>query len=106
MLGVLTRPYAGICFIATNLNVNIFLQTYSMDCYFRQSWVDLRLAFKTTDYDTLALSISMLAKIWKPDTYFYNGEYGEGLEKNQNFNISLFSFFRQAILLAHHNDTE
>ncbi|XP_055526840.1 gamma-aminobutyric acid receptor alpha-like [Wyeomyia smithii] len=47
--------------------------TYSMDCYFRQSWVDRRLAFSGTQ-DTLALSISMLARIWKPDTYFYNGK--------------------------------
>ncbi|XP_065078332.1 gamma-aminobutyric acid receptor alpha-like [Ochlerotatus camptorhynchus] len=47
--------------------------TYSMDCYFRQSWVDRRLAF-TGEYETLALSISMLGRIWKPDTYFYNGK--------------------------------
>ncbi|XP_058457753.1 gamma-aminobutyric acid receptor alpha-like isoform X2 [Malaya genurostris] len=47
--------------------------TYSMDCYFRQSWVDRRLAFSGTQ-DTLALSISMLRRIWKPDTYFYNGK--------------------------------
>ncbi|XP_068907238.1 gamma-aminobutyric acid receptor alpha-like isoform X2 [Tenebrio molitor] len=48
--------------------------TYSMDCYFRQSWVDRRLAFPGDTNDTLALSISMLARIWKPDTYFYNGK--------------------------------
>ncbi|XP_061401359.1 gamma-aminobutyric acid receptor alpha-like, partial [Musca vetustissima] len=47
--------------------------TYSMDCYFRQSWVDKRLAFKGAQA-TLALSVSMLARIWKPDTYFYNGK--------------------------------
>ncbi|GLV35752.1 Glycine receptor [Carabus blaptoides fortunei] len=48
--------------------------TYSMDCYFRQSWVDQRLAFLGDTNQTLALSISMLARIWKPDTYFYNGK--------------------------------
>ncbi|XP_046993798.1 gamma-aminobutyric acid receptor alpha-like [Schistocerca americana] len=48
--------------------------TYSMDCYFRQSWVDRRLAFTGGSKETLALSISMLARIWKPDTYFYNGK--------------------------------
>ncbi|XP_077296624.1 gamma-aminobutyric acid type A receptor subunit Grd [Arctopsyche grandis] len=48
--------------------------TYSMDCYFRQSWVDKRLAFRADAKETLALSISMLKKIWKPDTYFYNGK--------------------------------
>ncbi|KAG5895167.1 hypothetical protein JTB14_007335 [Gonioctena quinquepunctata] len=48
--------------------------TYSMDCYFRQSWIDKRLAFLGDSNDTLALSVSMLARIWKPDTYFYNGK--------------------------------
>ncbi|KFM76355.1 Gamma-aminobutyric acid receptor alpha-like protein, partial [Stegodyphus mimosarum] len=47
--------------------------SYSMDCYFRQSWVDRRLAY-TSKMPTLALSISMLEKIWRPDTYFYNGK--------------------------------
>ncbi|XP_034246807.1 gamma-aminobutyric acid receptor alpha-like [Thrips palmi] len=47
--------------------------TYSMDCYFRQSWVDRRLAFQGNK-ETLALSIKMLQRIWKPDTYFYNGK--------------------------------
>ena len=46
-----------------------------MDCYFRQSWVDRRLAYNVTENDkkNLALSIEMLRKIWKPDTYIYNG---------------------------------
>ncbi|XP_033218292.1 gamma-aminobutyric acid receptor alpha-like [Belonocnema kinseyi] len=44
-----------------------------MDCYFRQSWVDTRLAFQGNK-EHLALSISMLQRIWKPDTYFYNGK--------------------------------
>merc|ERR1719361_2742479 len=48
--------------------------SYSMDCYFRQSWVDRRLAFSDdTNHEPLALSIEMLRKIWKPDTYIYNG---------------------------------
>ncbi|XP_072161193.1 gamma-aminobutyric acid receptor alpha-like isoform X2 [Bemisia tabaci] len=47
--------------------------TYSMDCYFRQQWIDPRLTFHGNK-ETLALSISMLEKIWKPDTYFYNGK--------------------------------
>ncbi|KAG8290595.1 Gamma-aminobutyric acid receptor subunit alpha-4 [Homalodisca vitripennis] len=47
--------------------------TYPMDCYFRQTWVDRRLAF-LSDKVTLALSITMLERIWKPDTYFYNGK--------------------------------
>ena len=39
-----------------------------MDCYFRQSWVDKRLSFEGYK-GALALSIEMLSKIWKPDTY-------------------------------------
>lgn len=42
-----------------------------MDCYFRQSWVDRRLAY--SGRKNLALSIEMLRKIWKPDTYIFNG---------------------------------
>lgn len=44
-----------------------------MDMYFRQSWVDRRLSYSSSK-TTLALSISMLERIWKPDTYFYNGK--------------------------------
>ncbi|ENN76109.1 hypothetical protein YQE_07358, partial [Dendroctonus ponderosae] len=54
--------------------LSLLLQTYSMDCYFRQSWIDRRLSFSGHDNDTLALSITMLERIWKPDTYFYNGK--------------------------------
>jgi hypothetical protein len=41
-----------------------------MDCYFRQSWVDKRLSF--SGQKTLALSIEMLRKIWKPGLNFNN----------------------------------
>ena len=44
-----------------------------MDCYFRQTWIDKRLAFTGHTKKNLALSIEMLRKIWKPDTYIFNG---------------------------------
>ncbi|XP_068154565.1 gamma-aminobutyric acid receptor subunit alpha-2 isoform X1 [Drosophila tropicalis] len=47
---------------------------YSMDCYFRQYWRDKRLSFKGP-IKSLSLSIKMLDKIWRPDTYFYNGKH-------------------------------
>ncbi|XP_071545500.1 gamma-aminobutyric acid receptor alpha-like [Panulirus ornatus] len=47
--------------------------TYSMDCYFRQSWVDERLAFSDLE-EAFTLSVSVLDKLWKPDTYIYNGK--------------------------------
>lgn len=65
---LLLHPIRTLCSL-----FSLRLQTYSMDCYFRQSWVDKRLAFEGAQ-DTLALSVSMLARIWKPDTYFYNGK--------------------------------
>ncbi|KAH8273308.1 hypothetical protein KR018_010570 [Drosophila ironensis] len=47
---------------------------YSMDCYFRQYWRDKRLSF-SGPIKSLSLSIKMLDKIWRPDTYFYNGKH-------------------------------
>ncbi|XP_017769896.1 PREDICTED: gamma-aminobutyric acid receptor alpha-like isoform X2 [Nicrophorus vespilloides] len=46
---------------------------YSMDCYFRQYWRDRRLSF-FGPIKSLSLSIKMLERIWRPDTYFYNGK--------------------------------
>lgn len=45
-----------------------------MDCYFRQYWRDTRLKFQGP-MKTLSLSIKMLERIWRPDTYFYNGKH-------------------------------
>ena len=47
-------------------------QTYSMDAYFRQTWIDKRLTFNGT-HEMMAVQIKLLEKIWKPDTFFYNG---------------------------------
>ncbi|XP_067636505.1 gamma-aminobutyric acid receptor subunit alpha-6 isoform X2 [Eurosta solidaginis] len=47
---------------------------YSMDCYFRQYWHDKRLSFQGP-IQSLSLSIKMLDKIWRPDTYFFNGKH-------------------------------
>ncbi|XP_059487384.1 gamma-aminobutyric acid receptor alpha-like [Neocloeon triangulifer] len=46
---------------------------YSMDCYFRQYWRDPRLSFQGP-IQSLSLNIKMLERIWRPDTYFYNGK--------------------------------
>ncbi|CAL4111700.1 unnamed protein product, partial [Meganyctiphanes norvegica] len=47
--------------------------TYSMDCYFRQTWVDERLAFSNLD-EAFTLSAKVLERLWKPDTFIYNGK--------------------------------
>ncbi len=50
-------------------------QSYQMDCYFRQSWVDTRLRFAGTgNFTTLPVSINILERMWKPDTHFFNGK--------------------------------
>jgi hypothetical protein len=53
---------------------SICAQDYSMDCYFRQYWRDSRLSF-LGPIKNLSLSIKMLERIWRPDTYFYNGKH-------------------------------
>ncbi|GMT08793.1 hypothetical protein PFISCL1PPCAC_90, partial [Pristionchus fissidentatus] len=48
--------------------------TYSFDCYFRQTWRDERLRFSAPrdSMSVLSLSTAMLDRIWKPDVYFWN----------------------------------
>ena len=43
-----------------------------MDAYFRQTWIDTRLSFNGP-HETMTVQIKLLEKLWKPDTFFYNG---------------------------------
>ncbi|KAL3880816.1 hypothetical protein ACJMK2_033023, partial [Sinanodonta woodiana] len=45
---------------------------YSMDCYFRQMWLDERLAFNAS-MQYVSLNIKVLDRVWYPDTMFLNG---------------------------------
>ncbi|OWF41299.1 Gamma-aminobutyric acid receptor subunit alpha-6 [Mizuhopecten yessoensis] len=45
---------------------------YTMDIYFRQRWMDERLATNTS-IENISVSIKLLEKIWYPDTVFFNG---------------------------------
>ncbi|XP_055333460.1 gamma-aminobutyric acid receptor alpha-like isoform X2 [Paramacrobiotus metropolitanus] len=50
---------------------------YSIDCYFRQSWIDRRLSygqFSNISAALLPLGVTVLQKIWKPDTTVFNGK--------------------------------
>ena len=49
-----------------------FFKTFSLDAYFRQTWMDKRLQF-VGPMQEMAVHIKMLDLIWKPDTYFHNG---------------------------------
>ncbi|CAL8119985.1 unnamed protein product [Orchesella dallaii] len=51
-------------------------EVYSLDCYFRQMWVDNRLKFNAsaTGLSEFSMNWLFLDKVWKPDTYFVNGK--------------------------------
>ena len=47
---------------------------FTLDCYFRQYWTDKRLIFNSTKTEELTLNWQFLSWIWRPDTYFLNGQ--------------------------------
>ncbi|VDL81105.1 unnamed protein product [Nippostrongylus brasiliensis] len=55
-------------FVRTMGPIADLTDTYSFNCYFRQTWKDSRLMFNGTSHRQLSLSMAMLDKIWKPDT--------------------------------------
>uniref|UniRef100_A0A914UIF3 Uncharacterized protein n=1 Tax=Plectus sambesii TaxID=2011161 RepID=A0A914UIF3_9BILA len=62
-------------YVRTMGPISEMTDTYAFDCYFRQMWVDERLRFSSSwQNNTLSLGMSTLDKLWKPDTYFWNGQ--------------------------------
>lgn len=53
--------------------LRVFLQEYTIDVFFRQSWKDERLCF-TGPMQMLALNNLLASNIWTPDTFFLNGK--------------------------------
>lgn len=51
----------------------LFLQEYTIDVFFRQSWRDDRLKFDGP-MQVLPLNNLLASKIWTPDTFFHNGK--------------------------------
>ena len=72
-----------------------------MDCYFRQSWVDKRLSFEGYK-GALALSIEMLRKIWKPDTY---GDFPNTADWQLTLNIC-GSVQREEVISPHDHNAQ
>ncbi|CAB3256647.1 unnamed protein product [Arctia plantaginis] len=68
---------------------------YSMDCYFRQYWRDTRLSF-LGPIRSLSLSIKMLERIWRPDTYFYNGKHSLTIKAKCPMELRNFPMDRQS----------
>ena len=48
-------------------------QTFQLDCYFRQFWVDFRLQFNETGLTELPMNWQFQSMIWRPDTIVING---------------------------------
>uniref|UniRef100_A0A8C4QVT1 Gamma-aminobutyric acid (GABA) A receptor, alpha 5 n=1 Tax=Eptatretus burgeri TaxID=7764 RepID=A0A8C4QVT1_EPTBU len=75
------RPGLGenVTEVQTNIYVTSFgpvsdtEMEYTIDMFFRQSWMDERLKFEGPK-GTLPLNNMMASKIWTPDTFFYNGK--------------------------------
>uniref|UniRef100_A0A4W5PMY7 Gamma-aminobutyric acid type A receptor subunit alpha2a n=1 Tax=Hucho hucho TaxID=62062 RepID=A0A4W5PMY7_9TELE len=49
------------------------MEGYTVDVFFRQSWIDERLKFNGP-MNILRLNNLMASKIWTPDTFFHNGK--------------------------------
>ncbi len=51
---------------------------YSFECYFRQRWIDQRLAFKDSlAPNTLTISVETIDRIWKPYTFIENARHAK-----------------------------
>ena len=51
------------------------LQQYSLNFYLRQSWTDIRLAYRHLNgppHEFIKLDQEVIDSIWKPDTFFRN----------------------------------
>uniref|UniRef100_UPI00358E376C gamma-aminobutyric acid receptor subunit alpha-6-like n=1 Tax=Myxine glutinosa TaxID=7769 RepID=UPI00358E376C len=69
---------------------------YTMDVFFRQTWVDGRLQFGGTN-ETLRLNNLMLKRIWTPDTYFRNGK--KSISHNMTAPNKLFRIMNNGTVL-------
>uniref|UniRef100_A0A8C4X175 Gamma-aminobutyric acid type A receptor subunit alpha6b n=1 Tax=Eptatretus burgeri TaxID=7764 RepID=A0A8C4X175_EPTBU len=69
---------------------------YTMDVFFRQTWVDARLQFGGTN-ETLRLNNLMLKRIWTPDTYFRNGK--KSISHNMTAPNKLFRIMNNGTVL-------
>ncbi|XP_062976623.1 gamma-aminobutyric acid receptor subunit alpha-6 [Elgaria multicarinata webbii] len=69
---------------------------YTMDVFFRQTWIDERLKFGGPT-DILRLNNLMVSKIWTPDTFFRNGK--KSIAHNMTTPNKLFRIMQNGTIL-------
>ncbi|XP_040260727.1 gamma-aminobutyric acid receptor subunit alpha-6 [Bufo bufo] len=69
---------------------------YTMDVFFRQTWIDERLKFDGPT-EILRLNNLMLSKIWTPDTFFRNGK--RSISHNMTTPNKLFRIMQNGTIL-------
>ncbi len=71
-------------------------QEYTMDVFFRQTWMDDRLKFEGP-IEILRLNNLMVSKIWTPDTFFRNGK--RSISHNMTTPNKLFRIMQNGTIL-------
>lgn len=84
-----TKPYSSSCF-------PLSWQEYTMDVFFRQTWIDERLKFEGP-IEILRLNNLMVSKIWTPDTFFRNGK--RSISHNMTTPNKLFRIMQNGTIL-------
>ncbi|XP_053112624.1 gamma-aminobutyric acid receptor subunit alpha-4 [Hemicordylus capensis] len=69
---------------------------YTMDVFFRQTWVDTRLKYDGP-IEILRLNNLMVTKVWTPDTFFRNGK--KSVSHNMTAPNKLFRIMRNGTIL-------
>lgn len=72
------------------------IQEYTMDVFFRQTWVDKRLKYDGP-IEILRLNNLMVSKVWTPDTFFRNGK--KSVAHNMTAPNKLFRIMRNGTIL-------
>ncbi|XP_052591049.1 gamma-aminobutyric acid receptor subunit alpha-4 isoform X3 [Peromyscus californicus insignis] len=69
---------------------------YTMDVFFRQTWIDQRLKYDGP-IEILRLNNMMVTKVWTPDTFFRNGK--KSVSHNMTAPNKLFRIMRNGTIL-------
>ncbi|MEQ2184259.1 hypothetical protein GOODEAATRI_005948, partial [Goodea atripinnis] len=69
---------------------------YTMDVFFRQTWVDRRLMYEGP-VEILRLNNLMVTKVWTPDTFFRNGK--RSVAHNMTAPNKLFRIMKNGTIL-------